>query len=354
MRNPGAVQLSAVIVHMLNPEGRGLVTSERALPLKDELRTYFATHVRNSLEDGSAKAAQFKAIDNQAVSGVCAALLDGSQELVAGSQTLARRLYEIVSHDRRISPGDLAVCLYQAANYPAPDARHLALLKLDPSRVFRHETKTDAQGRRYVGLEIETEVMPTVRERLQKCAFIQPLDPRPDYDMLLLDRQAGMERDVAKFFADDFLGVDPAFDARMRTNTLYRSLISARNQLYPEAISLQDLVMLDGAINAALASERIDLDTWIDGLPVSAEAKERIDEVVSKNLPDRQFDLDEDAAQKLIGKRRFRGDSGLKVEVPAEAYDQVVHSVSYVEDAPGKPPYYEVILHTGKWDEVTR
>lgn len=352
MRNPGEVQLEDVIVHILDPKGRGLILSERALPLNDDLRTYFATHVRNSLEDGSAKAAQFKAIDDQAVSGVCAALLDGSQELVAGSQELARRLYEIVSHDRRISPGDLAVCLYKAANYS--NGRHLALLKINPSQVFRHETKTDEQGRQYVGFEVETEVMPTVRERLQKCAFIQPLDPRPDYHMLLLDRQAGMERDVAKFFADDFLGVDLAFDARMRTNTLYRSLISARNQLYPEAISLQDLAMLDGAINAALASERIDLDTWIDGLLVSSEAKERIDEVVSKNLPDRQFDLDEDAAQKLIGKRRFRGDSGLKVEMPAEAYDQVVHSVSYVEDAPGKPPYYEVILHTGKWDEVTR
>jgi cbb3-type cytochrome oxidase subunit 3 len=39
MRNPGAVKLDQVIVHMLNPEGRGLVTSERALLLNDELRT---------------------------------------------------------------------------------------------------------------------------------------------------------------------------------------------------------------------------------------------------------------------------------------------------------------------------
>lgn len=355
MRNPGTVQLEQVILHMLTPRDdreNGLITSERTLPLNDDLREYFVTHIRNSLEDASAKAAKFEVINNQSVSGICADLLEGTLDLVAGSQMLAQHLYEIMSRDSRISPGDLTVCFYRATEYP--DTRFLAMLKIDPSEAFRHETKTDAQGRRYVGFEIETEVMPTVRERLQKCAFIQPLDPRPDYDMLLLDRQAGMERDVAKFFADDFLGVDLAFDARMRTNTLYQRLITARNQLSPEVISPQDLAQLDRAIHAAMASERIDLDTWLNGLPVSSEVKVRINAVVSERLPDRQFDLDENAAQKLIGRRRFRGDSGLKVEMPAKAYDQVVNSVSFVEDALGRPPYYEVILHTEKWDEVTR
>lgn len=352
MRDPGTVQLGDVIVHMLNPKGRGLVLSQRTLPLSEQLTTYFAAHVRNSLEDASAKAATFKEIDERAVSGICAGLLAGGVDLVTGSQALAKRLYAIMSKDRRISPGDLVVGLFKAANYPP--VQHLALLKIDPSQVFRHTTKTDAQGRRYVGFEVEEEAMPTVRERLQKCAFIQPLDPRPDYDMLLLDRQAGMEREVAKFFADDFLGVDLAFDARMRTNLLYRILVGVRNQLYPEVVSLEEQAELDDAIRGAMALERINVDTWIDGLDAPAEVKERIEQVVTKNLPDRKFELDKPVAKRLIKKRRFRGDSGLKVEIPVTVYDQVIEEISYVEDDPGRPPYHRVVIHTQKWDEVTR
>ncbi|RLC75636.1 MAG: hypothetical protein DRJ03_29950 [Chloroflexi bacterium] len=352
MRNPGTVQLEDVIVHMLNPQGRGLITSERTLPLNDDLRAYFVAHVKNSLENVTAKAAKFKEINDQLVSGVCAALLDGALDLVAGSQTLALRLYDIMSSDRRISPGGLVVCFYKATNYPK--VRHLALLKIDPSEVFRHETKFDKQGKRYVGFEVETEAMPSVRERLQKCAFIQPLRPRPDYDMILLDRQAGMDRDVAKFFAEDFLGADPAFDARMRTNLIYQSLVSARNQLYPESISLQEQADLDEAIKSAIASKQINVDTWLEGLHVSPEVKTQIDRVVSKNLPDRKFELDRPTALRLISKRRFRGDNGLKVEIRADSYDQVMHSITYVKDDPGKPPYFEVVIHTEKWDEVTR
>jgi hypothetical protein len=352
MRDPGTIELGDVIVHMLDPKGLGLTTSQRTLPLTDELDAYFSAHVRNSLEDPSAKAATFTEIDDQAVSGVCAALLKGEADLVAGSQTLAERLYAIMSGDRRISAGDLVVCFYGAAHYPR--TRYLALLKIDPSQVFRHTTMTDDQGRRYVGFEVEDEAMPTTRERLQKCAFIRPLDSRPDYDMLLLDRQAGMQRDVAKFFAEAFLGVDLAFDARRRTNLLYRSLVSARNQLYPDVISPEQQANLDQAIHGAMASERINVETWIDGLNLPSQVKAQIDEVVSKNLPDRKFELDRPAAQSLIKKRRFHGESGLKVEVPADAYERVVHDVDYVEDDPGKPPYYKIVLHSERWNEVTR
>jgi len=349
MRNPGTITLGDVIVHMLDPRGAGLTRSQRTLPLSEELADYFAAHVRNSLEDGSAKAATFKAIEDDAVSGVCDGLLKGDIGLVPGSRTLARRLYDIMAKDRRISAGDLVVCFYQAANYPD---RCLALLKIDPSRVFRHTTLTDDEGRRYVGFEVEEEAMPTTRERLQKCAFVQPLEPRPDYDMLLLDRQAGMARDVAKFFADDFLGADLTFDARARTRILYGSVVSARNQL-SDVISRDEQAALDRAIQGAMASDRVDVDAWIDGLPLPQEAKERIETVVAKNLPDRKFDLDKSAAKSLTKRRRFRGDDGLKVEMETGAYRRLVHDVELVEDDPGRPPYHRVVIHTERWEEVT-
>jgi hypothetical protein len=197
-----------------------MILSERTIPLKGNqcIVDYFVTHIQNSLKNPTAEAARIIAIDDETVSGICKALLENRLDLVEGSRWLAQELYKIIDKDKRINACDLAVCLYRAENQHSV-SRYLALLSIEPSEVFRHKKEHDPQGNLYVNLEIETEVMPTTREKLQKCAFIQGLEPRPDYDMMLLDRQKRGE-DVAKFFIKEFMGAKPAFDARPQTNIL--------------------------------------------------------------------------------------------------------------------------------------
>jgi hypothetical protein len=356
MRDATDIQLDQLIVHILDSgHSNGLVLSQRTLPLDREprLMEYFLGHIKNSLQDPAATAARFVALDGETTAAACRALVEGSLELVEGSRRLAQELYKIIAADRRISAGDLAVCLYRAGNYPHIP-RYLALLKLDPSEVFRHKTERDSQGHLYVRFELEGDVLPTTRERLQKCAFVQPLDPRPGYDMMLLDRQVRppVPRPVAKFFSEDFLGTEPAFDARKRTDTLYRGLVSARNQLHLQLKAEEDEALRQ-AIDTAVRSAFINMDAWIEALPLSAKCKEHIDQVVSQELPDREFEVDTTYLQELSRKRRFRGDHGLRVEVSADRYSQVIQSVE-PKNEPGVPPYYRVVIHTERWEEVPR
>jgi hypothetical protein len=270
--------------------------------------------------------------------------------LVKGSQQLAERLYGIIDRDKRISAGDLVVGFYRAGNRPHI-SRYLALLKIDPSEVFRHKTERDSQGNLYIRFEIETDVMPTTREKLQKCAFVQPLDPRADYDMMLLDRQQ-VRTPVARFFTEDFLGAALALDAHQRTDRLYRSLVSANNLLRPKLQPQQDEI-LHQAINSTVSSASINVDNWLEALPLSEEQKEQIDQVVSQELPDRTFEIDTSYGQRLIQKRRFRGDYDLRVEVSADQYSEIIQSVQYVEGSESRP-YYRIVIHTQKWEEVLR
>lgn len=191
MRYAADIRLDELIVHIVDPRrANGLVLSERTLPLDSNERVadYFATHIENSLRDPAARAARFVDLGDENTAGLCRALLEHNVGLVEGSRRLAQRLYEIIAGDRRIAAGDLAVGFYRAGNRPDVP-RYLALLKIDPSEVFRHTTARDPDGNLYVSFEVETDVMPTTREKLQKCAFVQPLEPRPEYDMMLLDRQ---------------------------------------------------------------------------------------------------------------------------------------------------------------------
>jgi len=355
VRNATNIQLEQLIVHILDPKHPdGFVQSECTIPLENNQRlvNYFVGHIKNSLKNPSVKAARFVTIDNEIVSGICNDLLQDRLDFVEGSRKLAQQLYDIISKDNRINACDLAVCFYQAEKQNHV-SRYLALLNIEPSEVFRHIEAHDSQGKMYVDFEIETEVMPTTGEKLQKCAFIQQLGPRSDYDMMLLDRQK-QGKDVAKFFIKDFMGATPAFDAQQRTDYLYRGLISAQNQIRPELQSHEN-ESLNQAIQVAIKSNRINLDTWIEALPLSDEHKKKVDQVVSQNLPDRDFEIDKTYAQRLIQKRRFHGDHGLKViiESSEDIYKQVIRSVKPINE-PGAPPYYCITIHTKKWEEVLR
>ena len=356
MRYASNIQLDQIIVHILDPRRPdGFVLSERAIPLERNQRLveYFVSHIQNSLKDSTSSAACFVSLDDNMTSKVCRALLDGNLDLVAGSKKLAERLYKIIKRDERIKAGDLAVCFYRAGNRPNVP-RYLALLKIDPSEVFRHKTEQDPLGKRYVNFEIETNVMPTTREKLQKCAFIQSLDPRQEYDMILLDRQVKqlVPQPLARFFVEDFLGAALALDARQRTDLLYRGLVSARNQLHNK-LHPHEEQLLSKSIHSAITSAHINIDTWLEALPLAEEYKEQIDHVVSEKLPDREFEIDATYVEKLSRKRSFRGDRGLQVNVSAERYKQVIVSEQLVED-PGEPPYYRIEIHTEKWEETTR
>jgi len=271
-------------------------------------------------------------------------------DLVEGSRKLAQQLYDIIAKDKRINPCDLAVCFYQAENQNCA-SRYLALLNIEPSEVFRHTRVCDNQGHMYVNFEIETEAMPTIGEKLQKCAFIQQLEPRPEYDMMLLDRQK-KGKDVAKFFVKDFMGATLAFDAKQRTSNLYKGLISAHNKIRSE-LQPHENEFLDQAIQVAIKSDRINIDTWIQGLSLSEKHKQQIEQIVLQKLPDREFEIDKTYAQNLIRKRSFRGDYGLKIVIEAseDKYKKVIKSVEPVEK-PGTPPYYRIEIHTEKWEEV--
>lgn len=356
MRNATNILLNQAIVHIVNPgQPNGLVLSERSLPLAENepLVEYFVAHVRNSLRDSSASAARFGAIEPGNTANICSELLTTQSDFINGSRSLAERLYDIMARDKRITGGSLVVCLYHSPDFPMVPA-FLALLKIDPSQAFRPKVERDANGKLLVNFDIEADVMPSAREKLQKCAFIQPLNPRLEYDMILLDRQARRDEalQVARFFGETFLGAELAFDAKQRTKRLYKALVSAQNQLRPE-MSPSQADDLSQAINGAVTADKISLDEWIEALPIADEQKQRVNQVVVSSLPDREFQIDRAYGQKLSQKRRFRGDHDLRIEVSAEHYSQIVRSIERITE-PGAPPRWQIVLETERWEEVTK
>ncbi|MBW4696319.1 MAG: nucleoid-associated protein [Aphanocapsa lilacina HA4352-LM1] len=360
MRYPGEVRVQQLVIHVVDPHRDNVVFSERDVPLDgaDRLVEYFGHHIRNSLQDPVAGAGRFEADNSCPTFALCRAMLHEGLDLIGGSGKLAGQLAEIIRRNRSISPGVLVAGFYTDSGRPEVP-RFLALLKMDPSQVFRHVVEREAAtGRRYVRLALESDVLPSEREKLQKCAFVQPLEPRhAEYDMLLLDRQTRVptEVPVAKFFVEGLLGAKLALDARGRTDRLFKGLMGAYNDL-KSILPPGQGEQLRQAVDAAVRQSTIDLEDWLESLPLAEEHRRSIDRhLAGQHLNERTFDIDRTYGRSLLKKRVFRGDHSLRVEVSADPdkAQQVIQSTERIE-IPGTLPYYRVVLHTERWDEIAQ
>jgi hypothetical protein len=170
--------------------------------------------------------------------------------------------------------------------------------------------------------------------------------------MLLLDKQQRLAENgngaVARFFSETFLEVEEAFDARKMTETVYRGLINAENRVR-ERLTADQSDALEESILQAVTSRRLNLDTWLEDLPLTEEIKQEIDQAVSPRLPAREVSIDRGFSQYLTRKVKYRGEGGLRLEVPSENYNTVVISEQHITDDPQRPPYYRIVIETEEW-----
>ncbi len=351
MRDATQIKIEELVIHILDPQGQGMVLSSASVPLdaQPELQEYFSHHLLVSLQDTTTKAARFRNLNPDQPSGICRELLRARMNLVDGSQRLAKALYPLLERDARVTTGDLVVCLFQAEPYKY--TRFLAILKVDPAKIFSHVIRQDRRGNTYISFERITTGF--TNERLQKCAMVQPLEPRhPEYDMLLVDRQARADTPtVARFFTESFLDAEETFDARKYTERLSKSLLSTQNRLR-ERLTPEENEALDDGIQQAMNSRRLDLNHWLSELPVTEEVKTELDQSLQLAVPERVFNLDTPYARKLLSQVKFRGDNGLRLELPTEAEDDLIVSTEHITDDPERQPFYRIVIETRTWKKV--
>lgn len=239
--------------------------------------------------------------------------------------------------------------LCKAVTADGTAVRFPAILKLDPSATLHTVIDTDpASGKQRVRYAVDPASLPSKNERIQKCAFVRSVDPNAEYEMLVVDRQRRAEV-VSKFWIGDFLGAELVLDAPERTKRLYRGLRLARNQVESQLDSTQ-LAALDQVIDGAVVQAQVNLDDLVAALPVPPATRERIDAIVSRTLPDRQFDLDPGVASQFVRRRTYRADNDLRVSVRAE-FIQMIH-VEDQEPGDDEARLRRVWFETRTWKEI--
>lgn len=336
MRDARDVTVQRAIVHITDRKQPLPVYSEVELNLTGNgvLRDYFTGQVRNALDDEQAGSALFAESGPQAAKDACGRILKSPASFIASSQELARLLHAAMGTHHRIAPGTLAVCVYTASNYPSG---FLALIKLDPGSALVQKVVSQ-KGKRLVSFDVTSDVMPTANEKLHKAALVPPRGTSAKYDLLLLDRQTA---DVAAtFFAETFLNATTAFDGKSGAKAFYQGAQNAYSRLMKAgSITLEEADTLQTHIEVALQRPRVNPSTWPKGLPLPGPARTVIADELEKKLPGtRTISIDRDyVREKLLKKKRFRGDYGVLFEVEADRYDDVVTAKTVYERPDGTP-----------------
>jgi hypothetical protein len=347
MRSYTDIAVDRAVVHVVAPKTGILQKSSAEIEIDDAVEKFLVDHVAHGLADGQARAGAFKVVGPNRTEGLCRQIVAATASVVAPSAQLAQNLYDASlkpgGTDARVSDGTLVVVRCTATEDQQTTIPFVALLKLDPNDTWRADALEDETGAAVVRLRRQPNTLPGPRERVQKAAFVRAKGS--DYDLLVVDRQRPGEI-VSEFFIDGFLGAEHVFDSRQRTEALYVTLRRTSEEVGPE-LDTKTYKRLDQYIEGVVVGATANLDTIVDGLPVTESVKQRFEETLREALPDREFDTDTGFAEKLIKRRTFRGDNGLSLSIPSRFFGTMVKTVPPASSG----GYWTITIKTKAWTE---
>jgi hypothetical protein len=345
MRTYTNVTVDRAIVHLVAPSTGSVTASQAELTLGEDVGEFLLGHIERGLTDGRAVAAAYARSGIPRMKELSDGVLEDGSNLVANSAELAVRLRDASTtakgaKDERITDGTLIVARCMAAD-DGNDVTFLALLKLDPGAGWSPKVTTRGD-RTVVDLVAQKNILPTPGERVQKAAFIR--SGEVEYPLLVLDRQRRGD-EVSDFFLSRFLEASEVLDAPKRTSQLYQRLSEARFEAQAE-VDGEGYARIDQFVDGVMQGDSIDVDRIVADVPGPPKVKELFAEQL-RTFSDRSFEADADTAAKLVQRKQFDGDNGLRVVVDAAFFP----SMFTVQHPTADDPDFVIEIRTRTWKE---
>ena len=330
------VVIERLILHSLNnATGKILLVNEIA-ELDERSDAYFANQIASALRRADWRA-RF-APDDDETPQLCHRLLAGTDDFVVASQFLANRLFEQMSkRAQQITPGDFVVTIFHFAGAPE---REIALLKLDPDDQRLIREYRIVGERLTVRISVAQNLLPESK-RLQKCALLRPIPGDAEFEVTLLDTQAGPRSDgVAAFFYRGFLHTTLAPSARRRTR-LFLSCTETWLAQRAARFTPAQILAFYQARRVALRGETVNLTEFAEeALDGAKDLQRDLVTMLSGKLFEGDeradaFAVDRAVADAITRTVTLELDGGLQIRVDAARFDELAH-VDGTRTAEGK------------------
>jgi hypothetical protein len=360
-RRPGAtaqtllparrIHIERLILHSLNNLTGEIQLVDEAATVSTEVEAFFSAHIEAALLRADWQA-RFSEPTGE-VASLCRQLLGTPEQYVEASRQLALRLFTQM-RPRTIAPGDFVALIYRRGDEVD---QQIALLKLDPDhRLVR--TFAFGDGRLRVFISAAENLLPD-SARLQKCALLTCSTPGADFEVTLLDTQAGPRAEgIAAFFYRGFLATELAPSARRRTREFLRcsDLWLGDHQ---EEFTPPQVTTFYEARRAALDAQYLDCAAFVErALPAHPQLGESLRDILlawlyamnaGKGGPADEFEIDHSVADPFIARVTLELDGGARLTVPANRFFELVH-IDQSRTAENK---YRLVIESSTLKEVS-
>ena len=199
------------------------------------------------------------------------------------SQTLARHLFRAMqqsggeaatSRPGVITPGDLLVGMFYTESLEHEPIPYLFMIKVDLETGLQRQIEAPSNGALHTVLREQEGLLPKISaSHVQKSALVRWADDPHRYDVIMTDPQGG-KQGIAKFFAADFLQLEPFRTDEEKAELLFRRahawIIEQEDELSPqESGDVIEAVRHIFETHSAL-DEPVSPRELVDAIPLSA------------------------------------------------------------------------------------
>ena len=352
MTNTDNVTVQRMIVHKVDHKKYDApLLSDLESPIEDEVRSFLRQHIALNQEHKRVRTARFLEPSDGAetVCTLCDDIFADASHFVQRSRQIATHLFQSMTGDGRISPGDLVICTFSEGE--DQNLQWLAILKMDLNDGFVGERRGE-KGQKRVILRRVPDVLPT--GGLQKCAFILPSVLRKKYDLLVLDQQTGRhgaKKPVASFFLKKFMKCEVGFERKEGTQVFVlqsQAWVTQKKDTWPT----EDIALFKERTIEAVRANIIDVVAFAhEMIQDPDEQEEYLTHVRQKGLRELTFEPDPEERNRWTRYTWFKGDDDLQVKIRSEAVGED-RTLDWVLDKTTNT--YVVTIRTANWEPLLK
>ncbi|WP_459479270.1 nucleoid-associated protein [Clostridium saccharoperbutylacetonicum] len=213
------ININQAIIHILDSNGEDPILNEYSLELSEDIYAFLYKHLEKCFKDEELKYGKFN-LERNIVKEVVQDYLNGvDNDLINLSKELARQLFIIMKANVNIPSGDLIIVSLTTDQGPM-----IGILKMDYVKNFTHEIQFIDQ-KIGIGIVPQSAGLPGSGQKIQKAAFIKPINEEDRYNLMILDKQKSSKEDEygANYFINTFLGASIVTNERDMTRTFVKA-----------------------------------------------------------------------------------------------------------------------------------
>ncbi|HEX2955074.1 MAG TPA: nucleoid-associated protein [Bacillota bacterium] len=310
--NEHQIFINHLILHILDTNVGAPVLSAKELEAGEEGFGFVEKIVEKLLADDNLKDASFVGEANP-VRERCIGLMEGREDFVEVSRTMANMLYEIMSHYPSIPPADLVCCQTAIDGRP-----YLVLLKLNYKTGYIHFVQYDGDTQMNTIVKQKT-VLPSESQRVDEGVLIDLEELR----IRLVEKGYELDGEKGFYLSQKLLACRDQLSTAEKAKIISKAVETVGKKFGAEAFDTVARLRKTVVENIHDETATVDIEgvakEIFSGQP--AAQQEYIEEVRKAGVSETEVRLSEKIAERKFSNHKIKTDTGIEILFPATYFN---------------------------------